>query len=144
MEIWLFLIRLAVLASLYLFLAAIFLVIWREFRFATRGRAEELEPPPGRLLVLEAGDTELAAGDMLSLEGHTSIGRSPVNTIVLLDSSVSATHALLTYANGCWWLQDQGSTNGTVLNGLLIEGRLPLRRADVIGLGQVRLRLEDV
>lgn len=139
MEIGLFTIRLAILAALYGFLAAALWLIWREFSRMAAGSASQ----SGRLLVLESGETGLVPGDLLRLESATTLGRSPGNSIVLSDSSISARHAVLTHEHGCWWVQDAGSTNGTQLNGDFVDRKLPLRSNDVLTLGQVQLRLED-
>lgn len=143
MEIVLFLIRLAVLASLYVFLVAVFLTIRYEFSLIP-SRQDERESTllRSKLVVLDAGETEMAAGDILRLEARTSIGRSLENTIVLLDSSVSARHATLIYQDDRWWLQDSNSTNGTTLNGNLIKSKSLVHQHDVVGLGQIQLRLE--
>jgi hypothetical protein len=143
MEIGLFIIRLAILAVLYGFLAAALWLIWREFRWMAAGPAAGVARLTGRLFVLDSGGTGLTPGDLLRLEGSTTLGRSPGNSIVLSDSSISARHAVLTYEHGCWWVQDAGSTNGTQLNGDFVKRKLPLRFNDVLTLGQVQLRLED-
>lgn len=143
MEVGLFIIRLAILAVLYGFLAAVLWLIWREFRWMAADPAAGGTRPTGRLLVLDSGETGLAPGDVLRLDGSTTLGRSPGSSIILTDSSISARHAVLTYEHGCWWVQDAGSTNGTQLNGNLVERKLPLRSNDVLTLGQVQLRLED-
>ncbi len=143
MEVGLFIIRLAVLAALYGFLIAVVWLIWREFRSISADSAADGERPPGCLFVVDSGETRLVPGESLRIEGSCTLGRSTGNSIVLSDSSVSARHAILIYEHGCWWVQDAGSTNGTQLNGELVEHKLPLRRNDVLALGQVQLRLED-
>ncbi len=53
------------------------------------------------------------------------------------DAVVSAVHARVwREANGSWWLEDLGSTNGTWLNGRRITGAERLRSGDRITLGQ--------
>jgi hypothetical protein len=143
MEILFFILRLAVLAALYAFLAAVLWIVWREFKLVANRSSSTGARPRGRLWVLDCGKTGLVSGEALPLEPPTTLGRSFGNTIVLLDPSVSSKHAVLTYENGCWWVQDAGSTNGTLLNGDAIERKLPLRHNDILTLGQVRLKLED-
>src|SRR4030066_202946 len=41
------------------------------------------------------------------------LGRAADNTIVLDENTVSAHHARLSYQQGQWWLEDQGSKNGS-------------------------------
>jgi pSer/pThr/pTyr-binding forkhead associated (FHA) protein len=134
----------AVLIALYVFLAAVFLLVWREARGLSEDLAHNGDVLTGRLVVLQPGNTEMQVGDTFRLEGYTTIGRSSDNVIVLSDHSVSARHAVLTYQEGFWWLQDSASTNGTMLNGAKISSRLPLRAQDVVALGKVQLRLEEI
>jgi pSer/pThr/pTyr-binding forkhead associated (FHA) protein len=50
-----------------------------------------------------------------------TIGRAPENDLVVTDASVSQRHAAVTLERDGWWLQDLGSTNGTVVAGRRIE-----------------------
>ena len=47
-----------------------------------------------------------------------TLGRHPDQTIQILDRVVSKEHALVTAADGEYWLQDIGSRNGTFVNGV--------------------------
>jgi pSer/pThr/pTyr-binding forkhead associated (FHA) protein len=44
------------------------------------------------------------------------IGRSSHSAIILKDDSLSASHARISFHHAQWWLEDLGSTNGTILN----------------------------
>ncbi len=129
---------------LYLFLLLVAVVAWRELR-AVPSLPPAARPAPagyGYLTVVEAAASGRTPGEILPLQAITLLGRGAGNTIVLSDPSVSAVHALLTYRQGRWWLEDRGSTNGTVLNGVLVEQPTVASFGDLIELGQVRLRLE--
>ena len=70
------------------------------------------------------------------------IGRSPSSTLVLDDSYASSRHARVFPKDGSWWLEDLGSTNGTILmrpseppRRLTQHQRALLRTGDVIDLG---------
>lgn len=141
LEAIILLLRILLIALLYLFLLAVVAVILRDLRAASR-RVAEPEPRYGQLIVLEAGQTGLSPGDVFALRPITSLGRSLTNTIILPDTFVSAEHALLAYRDGHWWLEDLGSTNGTFVNGMRIEEPIIVGQGDEIGLGQVRLKLE--
>ena len=86
----------------------------------------------------------MSTGDVLRLRAYTSIGRSLDNTIVLLDKSVSVVHAVLVYRDGRWWIEDRNSTNGTTVNGAAISDQTVVHHHDVIGIGQIRLKLETL
>ncbi len=136
-DILVFILRLGLLAVLYFFLFQLLIVLWRDLRAPVVTTPEK---PPAALEVLNPGDSGLAVGDLLPLTIATGIGRSEANTIVLSDPSVSAEHALLSYRLGQWWVEDRGSTNGTLVNDMRIEQPTVLATGDVIRLGAVLLR----
>jgi pSer/pThr/pTyr-binding forkhead associated (FHA) protein len=49
---------------------------------------------------------------------------------------------MLTLRSGQWWLEDRGSSNGTRLNGYRVEEPIVLSAGDIIGIGQLELKLE--
>ncbi|MFZ4828505.1 MAG: FHA domain-containing protein [Phototrophicaceae bacterium] len=56
--------------------------------------------------------------------------------IALQDPSVSRPHARLALENGSWVLYDLGSANGTMINGLAVDGKgRPLRDGDIVAFG---------
>ena len=59
-----------------------------------------------------------------------------------MSRAVSA-RALLEFADGEWWIEDAGSTNGTVINGELVRARERLQYGDELAIGRVALRLEQ-
>lgn len=143
--------RLLAVAALYAFLIVIIYVIWRDLQTAARAEpqssegltpADESAAPAGRLRVVTGGDTPLQAGDAFTLHTHATLGRAPDNHIVLPDTYASAYHARLDRHDDEWWLTDLGSRNGTRLNDVPISKPVPLADGDVIGVGQVGLRLE--
>ncbi|MBN1888860.1 MAG: FHA domain-containing protein [Thermoflexales bacterium] len=132
--------RLVLTGLLYLFLAAVFIVLWRDMRPASRSSSAQQRN--GHLLVLE-GDSELVPGTIIDLRPLSTLGRAATSTIVLADTFVSAEHAVITLRDGRWWLEDCDSRNGTTVNGVRIESPLVLSGGDVLGIGRVRLKLES-
>jgi hypothetical protein len=139
-ELLIFVLRLTLLGLLYLFLALVILSARRDLRNAA-GVRESARRKPAQLLVLDPGQTSLTPGEALTLGTLTSLGRSKQCTIVLDDTFVSSEHAVVAYRAGRWWLADRGSTNGTLLNGRPVQGEVAVDAADVIGIGDVQLRL---
>jgi pSer/pThr/pTyr-binding forkhead associated (FHA) protein len=71
-----------------------------------------------------------------------SIGRSRESDIFLEDLAVSRLHAkIVTLGNGTYALKDEGSANGTKVNGQLVNKyqTYPLQEGDKIQLGQTVL-----
>lgn len=96
----------------------------------------------GRLSVLESPDDEPAAGTTIALGPINSIGRNVNNTIYVEDDFVSTNHAMLTFRGRSWFIEDQGSTNGTYVNGHRIDRPVALSFGDELTIGRVRMRLE--
>jgi hypothetical protein len=140
MDILLLALRLLLIVLLYAFLAAVAFVLWRDLRQATTG--SESVRPGGQLIVLDSADEGLAIGAAFALRPVTSIGRSQINTISIPDSYASSQHTLLAWREGQWWVEDQDSRNGTLLNGAHIDGPTVVSTGDVIGVGRTQLKLE--
>ena len=96
----------------------------------------------GRLSVLESPDDEPPAGTTIALGPINSIGRNVNNTIYVEDDFASANHAMLTFRGRSWFIEDQGSTNGTYVNGHRIDRPVALSFGDELMIGRVRMRLE--
>ena len=149
-DVTIFVLRLALLALLYLFLLLVVGSVRRDLRRTAAATA----PPHGasgaggatggagaRLVVLDPGETGLDPGAALPLRPVTRLGRSHESTIVLNDKLVSAEHAVISFRDGAWWLADRGSTNGTVVNDQPVRGEVGLATGDVIGVGNIRLEV---
>ncbi|MCC7366892.1 MAG: FHA domain-containing protein [Chloroflexi bacterium] len=136
------LLRLALIGLLYLFVALVVVAAGRELRRAALAAPDARVRGPGaRLVVVDPGDTSLIPGETLSLRPVTRLGRAEGNTIVLDGTYISADHAAIIQRDGSWWLADRGSTNGTALNDRPVNGEVGLTPGDVIGIGDVRLRI---
>jgi phosphoserine phosphatase RsbU/P len=74
-------------------------------------------------------------------DGASLIGRQP-NAAIYLDSlAVSRQHARVVSAEDAFFVEDLGSSNGTYLNGQLIEGRVLLTENDTLQVGPYVLAL---
>ena len=133
--------RLVLTGLLYLFLAAVFIVLWRDMR-AVAEHSAPARGRNGRLVVLEGSET-ISPGTVMPLQPFSTLGRGPASTILLADTFISAEHASIALRDGRWWLEDLGSRNGTTLNDVRIESAVALSAGDEIGIGRIRLRLEE-
>ena len=140
MDLLLLAFRILLVVLLYAFLAAVLMMLWRDLRQAAGGRG--ITRPKAELVAIKAGSDELAEGARFLLQLVTSIGRSPSNQVSVPDPYASAQHALLAWRQGQWWLQDQGSHNGTLLNGTRINGPTIVSSGDIIGVGDTQFQLE--
>jgi two-component system, cell cycle response regulator len=75
-------------------------------------------------------------GEMYRVEGvEMVIGRASNATVRLSDDGISRRHARIVEESGAHFLEDLGSANGTMVNGLRIGGRHRLEDGDKIRLG---------
>jgi FHA domain-containing protein/zinc ribbon protein len=95
----------------------------------------------GPALVVRSGGGR--AGEHFVPQGErTTIGRSPDCDIFLDDVTVSRKHAMLVRKDDAYYIEDQGSLNGTFLNRRRIEsGRL--ENGDELQIGKYKLSFLD-
>jgi pSer/pThr/pTyr-binding forkhead associated (FHA) protein len=97
---------------------------------------EELKTE-GPALVVRSGGGRAGEHFLLRTEAIT-VGRSPDCDIFLDDVTVSRRHALLRREDGRFFIEDQGSLNGTFLNRKRIETGA-LEDGDELQIGKYRL-----
>jgi FHA domain/zinc-ribbon domain len=90
----------------------------------------------GPALVVRSGGGR--AGEMFPLDGETTVGRSPDCGIFLDDVTVSRKHAILVERDGNFFIEDQGSLNGTFVNRKRVESA-QLEDGDELQVGKYRL-----
>ncbi|MCR5393175.1 MAG: FHA domain-containing protein [Olsenella sp.] len=73
--------------------------------------------------------------------GPVVVGRSPSSDIVIDEPYVSATHARFTIQGPALVLEDLGSTNGTMVNGHVIDQPVTLRDGDEVQVGDTVMRV---
>lgn len=129
--------RILFLIGLYLFLFFLVLTLSRDLRVRS---ASPEERAPGELVIVDPGESGLRANDAFPLMAETLLGRTPENTVVLADSTVSSRHGRLVHRKGAWQIEDLGSTNGTFLNGKQVK-TAAVQYGDVVALGGVSMKL---
>ena len=72
-----------------------------------------------------------------------TIGRETDNHLQLPVGGVSRYHARIEFVEGAYMLRDLGSTNGTKLNGVLLQKIEPLKANDIITIGEQQLRVDE-
>ncbi|MGI8659048.1 MAG: FHA domain-containing protein [Candidatus Limnocylindria bacterium] len=141
LRILLLLAQLGFVALLYLILVRFAGSLLRDLRSAEEAQITS-RSGIGRLSVLDSPADEPPNGSTIALGPINSIGRNVNNTIFVEDDFVSANHAMLTFRGRSWFVEDQGSTNGTYVNGHRIERAVALSFGDELTVGRVRMRLD--
>jgi hypothetical protein len=90
-----------------------------------------------RLTVVQGAD----AGQSYAVGVQARLGRNPDNEIRLNDPQASRYHALIQRQRDSYVIMDQGSGNGTYVNGQLINRPTPLASGDVITIGNTQIKV---
>ena len=70
----------------------------------------------------------------------TVIGRGATSDLILHEATISRAHALLAFRGDQLFVQDLGSTNGTIVNGVSAQ-QVDLSQDDEIKMGRLVLRI---
>jgi pSer/pThr/pTyr-binding forkhead associated (FHA) protein len=94
--------------------------------------------PGGGFVCVESG---FYAGLEWALDRDcTVIGRGRTADLVLSEATISRAHAVLGYEAGKLFVEDLGSTNGTLVNGVR-ERRVLLADGDELQMGKLQLKI---
>jgi len=154
----LFVLKLCLLALLYLFFFRVVRAVWAELRTPSpavgapvaagpvaaasrrkerKAQARAAKARPQLVMVEPAGQ----AGRSYVLDNEASIGRAAGCQITLDDTYASQIHARVFQRDGQWLVEDLGSTNGTWLNRHKVSGPMVLQRGDRLQIGNTVMEL---
>jgi pSer/pThr/pTyr-binding forkhead associated (FHA) protein len=146
------------LALLYLFFLRVLRAVWVELREPRVVQAAPVQPIghaasnggrkngsrkdrnlPHQLAIMSSDD---GTADSFALADEVTIGRSTDCAVPLpADTFVSQVHARVFRRENEYWVEDLGSTNGTLMNGRKLSGPAPVRRGDRLQVGRTVLEL---
>ena len=145
--------KLCLLALLYLFFLRVLRAVWTEVNppkgvpadappvapttAPTGGRAVRRRAAPPTSQVLMITEPPARAGQQWTLDGELTLGRHAASTVVLDEQFVSQRHARMFRRDGEVFVEDLGSTNGTWVNGERVTGQRPVRPGDQVQVGNV-------
>jgi pSer/pThr/pTyr-binding forkhead associated (FHA) protein len=150
--------KLCLLALLYLFFFRVLRAVWAEVRgpqLAHAGarqvarapaaapsgrqvRRAERQAVPVQLAVVEPAALR---GRRFPLAGELTVGRAAGCQVTLDDTFASQIHARVFARDGQLFVEDLGSTNGTYLNRRKVQGPQVMRRGDRLQVGNTILEL---
>lgn len=160
-ELTIVVLRVGFVVGLWVFVIAVLLILRNDLfgtTVVTRGskpdpRREQrpsADPPPAAALRTDPAVTTTSLvvtagplrGTTLTL-GATPvlIGRAPECTLVLDDDYASNRHARVFQREGQWWVEDLGSTNGTLVSDQRIEGVVPFKSGARVRIGRTEIEL---
>ena len=160
--------RVCLLMLVYLVFLRVLRAVWVELRAeAPRSTASDrravpvaasasasggaVAAPPGPAPVSTSAKGEVAGirvvapasltGTSYRLESETTIGRAAGCGIPIDDAHISKLHARVFPSGDRWYVEDLGSTNGTMVNGSAIVAAAPVGPGDRVQVGDVVLEL---
>lgn len=81
-------------------------------------------------------DTAADVYSVSSRQDHVTLGRGAQCDVVLDDDRVSRLHAIVRLLGSRAVIEDAGSTNGTYVDGVLVEGKVELREGAMVRFGR--------
>ena len=148
--------KLCLLALLYLFFFRVVRAVWAELRPLPQIPAGASTPPvaaPTRKRRKESSDAvptrqlvvrepvELS-GKAWALAGEVSIGRAAGCQVTIDDTYASQIHARIFNRDNQWQIEDLGSTNGTWLNRHKVAGPMVIKPGDVVQIGNTVMEMQ--
>ncbi|MCB0972348.1 MAG: FHA domain-containing protein [Acidimicrobiales bacterium] len=146
--------KLCLLALLYLFFFRVLRAVWAEVRGpqlaavaaprqAARQAGREAKrvqrsAPPVQLAVVEPAAQK---GRAYPLTEELTVGRAAGCGVTLDDTFASQIHARVFAQAGTFYVEDLGSTNGTYLNRQKVQGPQAMKRGDRLQVGNTVLEL---
>jgi pSer/pThr/pTyr-binding forkhead associated (FHA) protein len=139
------------LAVLYLFLfwvsRSALRELWRTTQPAPEATGYHAIGPGGRAAATDAELVAVRGGaldpnERFDLFGGLTIGRSSEADVRIEDRYASAVHARVYSRGASYYVEDMNSTNGTFLNGAMLDGEAELSDLDEIKIGDTEFRFE--
>lgn len=121
---------------IYLFIYSIIRLIYLDIRSVNARKAGIDKNAPYLKLINRRESLEFRVSETYPLEKDVRIGRNRSNSISVQDPYLSGVHASIIRKDGSHFIKDLGSTNGTFVNGMQVNGNeVQLRDGDRIHAG---------
>jgi pSer/pThr/pTyr-binding forkhead associated (FHA) protein len=144
------LLKLCLLALVYLFFLRVLWAVWTEVRGTRVAAATGAAPTPKRRTVkrrdtpsrLTVTEPKAMRGSVFALGPEVTVGRAAGCGMSFTDDTyLSNLHARVFQRDGQSFVEDLGSTNGTYLNGDRVTSAVPMRRGDRLQVGSTVLEV---
>ena len=123
------LLRYVFLILIYIFLYRVTVTIMKDISSTEEDRAA------GWLSVVKSNYKGLSEGEKIRLTTPFQIGKKNNNDLVIINEYISHNHVIIYSRNKEIWIEDLGSTNGTLLNENPLKIPMVLKDNDRIDIG---------
>jgi pSer/pThr/pTyr-binding forkhead associated (FHA) protein len=129
-----FILRLLLIGSLYAFVGWAIYTIWWELR-VNNELTSARKIPAITLSMLEMGEEK----SLVFTTPEVTLGRDTSCDFPIINETVSARHARLSFHHKQWWVEDLQSTNGTFLNDERVSLATVIISGDELRCGKINL-----
>jgi hypothetical protein len=123
------LLRYVFLILIYIFLYRVTVTIMKDIS------SSEYNREAGWLSVIKSNYKDLSEGEKIRLTTPFQIGKKNNNDLIINNEYVSHNHVIIYSRNKEIWIEDLGSTNGTLLNESPLKIPVILKDMDIIDIG---------
>ncbi len=132
-------VKFVLIAIVYSFILRVVKMVYLDISDTKRARRAVTEGMAYLKLSVRKKDMDYKIYDTYAVRENTYIGRARKNDVCIAAPFMSATHARIFFADGEFYIEDLGSTNGTLVNGKYIGNyTVPLKSGDKIGFGNIK------
>ena len=132
-------VKFVLIGIVYLFILKVVKMVYLDISDTRRARRMVTEGMAYLKLTGKKRTFDFRVYDTYAIKEENKIGRSRKNDICIPAPFMSATHARIFFADGEFYIQDTGSTNGTLHNGVFVGNyTVPLKSGDKISFGDLK------
>lgn len=125
--------RILIIAIVYIIIFYALRLIYKDIK---NGDKKKITKKSLGLEITDPGENKsLKKGGIIPIQREVTFGRKEDNALVMVDPYVSGHHAKIFLKNTEYILEDMGSTNGTLLNGVKLLERTVIKSGDEIKIG---------
>jgi len=132
-------VKFVLIAIVYSFILRVVKMVYLDISDTKRARRAVTEGMAYLKLSGRKKDMDYKVYDTYAVRENTFVGRARKNDICIPAPFMSAVHAKIFFADGEFYIEDLGSTNGTLVNGKYTGNyTVPLKSGDKIGFGNIK------
>ncbi|MBQ8588620.1 MAG: FHA domain-containing protein [Clostridia bacterium] len=132
-------VKFVLIAIVYSFILRVVKMVYLDISDTKRARRAVTEGMAYLKLSGRKKDMDYKVYDTYAVRENTFVGRARKNDICIPAPFMSGVHAKIFFADGEFYIEDLGSTNGTLVNGKYTGNyTVPLKSGDKIGFGNIK------